>query len=212
MKNALRIAAAASALAASVLPSAPAFAQSADEPYIGQMVWTAFDFCPRGWASANGQLLPINQNQALFSLLGTQFGGNGTTNFALPNLQGRIIVGQGQGPGLSNVNIGESSGSANKTLLPSNMPAHSHGATAGLTLNAASAQGTSAAPAGNVPADGRTSRVYRQGLADSDMDASAIAVSGQTSPAGGNQPVNALAPYATLNACIALSGIFPSRN
>jgi microcystin-dependent protein len=212
MKNALRLAAAASVLVASIAPATPAVAQSALDPYIGQLAWVSFNFCPRGWAQANGQLLPIAQNQALFSLLGTQFGGNGQTNFALPNLQGRIIVGQGTGPGLATVQIGESSGSTTKTLTPANMPQHSHGVTAGLTLNATSAQGSSAAPAGNALADGRTARLYRQGLATTDMDASAISVSGATQIAGGSQPVDAMAPYQTLNACIALQGAFPSRN
>lgn len=212
MTSLKRLALSAAALSAFAVPTAPASAQSADTPFIGQTAWVAFNFCPRGWAQANGQLLAINQNQALFSLLGTTFGGNGQTNFALPNLQGRIIVGQGTGPGLSPVQLGEASGAATKTLTAQNMPAHSHGVTAGLTLNAASASGTSAAPAGNVLADGRTARVYRQGLATTDMDASSIAISGATQNAGGGQPVNAMAPYLTLNACIALQGVFPSRN
>lgn len=212
MRTTLRLAAAASALAASVLPATPAAAQAGPEPLIGQVVWVSFDFCPRGYLRADGQLLSIQTNQALFSVLGTQFGGNGTTTFALPNLQGRIVVGAGQGPGLSNVAIGEAAGSTTKTLTAQNLPTHAHAVTAGLTLNAASAQGSSAAPAGNVLADGRTSRVYRQGLATADMDASAIAVSAQTGPAGLGQPVNAMAPYATLTACIATNGIFPSRN
>lgn len=212
MKNALRIAAAVSVLAASLVPAAPASAQSAQDPFIGQMVWVAFDFCPRNWATANGQLLAISQNQALFSLLGTQFGGNGQTNFALPNLQGRIIVGQGQGPALANVVIGEAGGSTSRTLTVQNLPSHVHGVTAGLQLNASSAGGTSAAPAGNVLADGRTARIYRQGLATTDMDASSIAVTGQTANTGASQPVSTEAPYQTLRACIALQGVFPSRN
>ncbi len=207
MKTMLRLAAAASVLAASLLPATPAAAQSAEDPFIGQLAWVAFDFCPRGWALANGQLLAINQNQALFSLLGTQFGGNGSTNFALPNLQGRIIAGVGGG-----IIIGEAGGAPTTTLTVQNLPSHAHGVNAGLALNASSASGTSAAPNGNVLADGRTARVYRQGLANADMDASSIAVTGQTQNAGNGQPVNAMAPYLTLNACIALQGIFPSRN
>lgn len=212
MKITLRLAAAASVLAASLVPATPVAAQTGVDPFIGQLAWVSFNFCPRGWAQANGQLLPINQNQALFSLLGTQFGGNGVTNFALPDLRGRVIVGQGSGPGLSTVSIGEAGGAPTKTLAAANLPQHSHGVAAGVTLNAASASGASAAPGGNVLADGRTARVYRQGLATADMDASAIAVSGQTQNAGAGQPVNAMAPYTTLNACISLQGVFPSRN
>lgn len=212
MTSVKRLALSASALAALSAPAGPASAQSAIEPFIGQTVWVSFNFCPRGWAPANGQLLAISQNQALFSLLGTTFGGNGTTTFALPDLRGRQQVGAGQGPGLSNVIIGERAGAETLTLTVQNLPAHTHGGAPTATLGASSAQGTSAAPAGNVLADGRTARIYRSGLADTPMDASSLSVSASTSSTGNGQPVANVAPYATLTACIALQGIFPSRN
>src|SRR6202051_1800345 len=98
----------------------------ATQPYIGEIRAISFNFPPKGWAFCNGQLLPINQNQALFSILGTQYGGNGTTNFALPNLQGIVPIGQGQGSGLSPFTVGETGGEQTVTLTPSQMPRHSH--------------------------------------------------------------------------------------
>src|SRR5262247_1390063 len=116
-------------------------------PFLGEIKMCAFDFPPRSWALCNGQVLPINQNQALFSILGTTYGGNGQTTFALPDLRGRAPIGSGQGPGLSNVDLGEMSGSQTVTLLVTNMPPHAHAYTP-----AASQTGSSDNPRGLVPA------------------------------------------------------------
>src|SRR5512140_216933 len=114
-------------------------------PFIGEIVMFAGNFAPRSWALCNGQLLPIAQNTALFSILGTTYGGDGRTTFALPDLRGRVPVHPGQGPGLSNYVLGEMAGTENTTLLINNMPAHNH------TLNAVSDAGDTAAPAGALP-------------------------------------------------------------
>jgi microcystin-dependent protein len=172
------------------------------EFFIGQMMMTGFNFAPRFFAQCNGQLLPINQNQALFSLLGTQFGGNGTTNFALPDLRGRTALGYASSVDPSwqppAVQIGQAAGSENVTLLPSNIPSHTH-TLAGSSVRAASPDPT-----------GRTFAVRRSGSgfsATGNAAASSAAV-----PAAGAQPHPNLQPYSVINICIALSGIFPSRN
>jgi microcystin-dependent protein len=164
-------------------------------PFLGQITLFSFDFAPKGWALANGQLLPINQNQALFSLLGTFYGGNGTTNFQLPNLQGRVPIHQGSGYA-----IGQSSGTENVTLLTSELPSHTHAATC--SHNA----GTLGSPSGAVwAADGDGNLPYST-TAGATMAPAAI------SAIGGGQPHDNLAPFSVLNFCIALTGIFPSRS
>jgi microcystin-dependent protein len=169
------------------------------EPFLGEIRTFGFNFAPQGWAMCNGQVLSIAQNAALFSLLGTFYGGNGTTNFALPNLQSRVGIHQGQGPGLSSYVIGEVSGSESVTLTAGQMPAHSHS----LIANAGTA-GVSR-PDGAVLA--RTgSNTYAAAPDGTAMNAGAI---GQ---AGGSQPFSILQPFLCLNFCIALQGIFPSRN
>ncbi|MBL0013337.1 MAG: phage tail protein [Flavobacterium sp.] len=168
------------------------------DQYIGQIKAVAFPFAPRGWAQCNGQLLPINQNQALFSLLGTQYGGNGTTNFALPDLRGRAIVHSGQGNGTLNVAQGEQAGTENTSLLISNMPAHYH------TIVASSLAGDTSVPTNSFPANsGALDKEYAS------QSNSTMAASGST---GGNQPVNNMKPYSAVYYVIALQGIFPSRN
>jgi microcystin-dependent protein len=142
------------------------------EPFIGEIRPFSFNFPPRGWALCSGQLLPINQNQALFSLLGTTYGGNGTTNFALPNLNDRTARGEGTGPGLAPHFLGESGGSQTQSLALSQIPAHSHG-----VKTASSA--TSNNPAGAIPATAVTN-VY--GAPDADLNANVV------SSAGGGQP------------------------
>ena len=182
------------------LHTAPVSAQA--DPFLGQIMCGAWNFAPRGWALANGQLLPINQNQALFSLLGTQYGGDGTTNFALPDLRGRSMVHFGQGPGLSDYSQGQVSGSETNTLVAAQMPAHSHTVAPLASNNDA----TSVSPAGKVPAAKARTTLYAD---PTNTVAQAVSV---TSAAGGGQPVNNLQPYLTLNCVIALQGIFPSRN
>ena len=173
------------------------------EPFVAEIRIFAFNFAPRGWAFCNGQLLPIAQNTALFSLLGTTYGGNGQTTFGLPNLQGQAPMHPGQGPGLSNYVLGEQGGSQTVTLIGSELPAHTHQARANT--------GTAgqAGPGGNVPASlaGRTPPpLYQSGAPNAALSPQALTVSGSGSPH------NNLQPYLVLNFCIAMQGIFPSRN
>jgi microcystin-dependent protein len=170
------------------------------EPFIGEVQWFAGNFAPRGWAFCDGQLLPINQHQALFSLLGTMYGGDGRTNFALPDVRGRVLIHAGQGPGLSSHFQGNQGGTETETLTVNQVPAHTH------TLRASAGDATDAAPAGKVLASSGRTRLYDSGVANADMNASAITTS------GGNQPHNNMQPYLTLSCIIALQGIFPSRN
>jgi microcystin-dependent protein len=168
-------------------------------PFIGQVIPVPYNFAPRGWAFCQGQLLSIAQNAPLFSLLGTQFGGDGRTTFALPNLQGIVAIHQGQGPGLSAYNVGQTAGSASVALNQSQLPAHNHNALAFARA------GATASPAGACwarPASDTPYGVSPQGA----MGASAIA------PAGGGSAHENQQPYLVLNFIIALQGIFPSRN
>lgn len=172
-----------------------------DTPYIAAILLFAGNFAPRGWAFCEGQILSIAQNTALFSLLGTTYGGNGQTNFALPDLRGRVPIHQGTGPGLPLYTLGELAGAANITLLTSNMPAHNH------TLNAFSEAGDTSAPAGALLSNtGALDKEYRTAGTGVVMNSAAIGI------AGGSQPVSIMQPYLALNYIIALQGIFPSRN
>jgi microcystin-dependent protein len=166
-------------------------------PFIGQLMAVAFNFAPKSWAFTNGQVMSIAQNQALFSLLGTTYGGNGQTTFSLPNLQSRVTVSSGQGPGLSTYTLGQTGGEENHTLLSSEIPTHTH------VMSATAAAGSLGAPAGNVFAN---SPMYVKGNGDSQP------IAGFTGSAGGNQPHANIQPYLVINWCIALQGIFPSRN
>jgi len=168
------------------------------DPYIGELRLLGFTFAPRGWAMCNGQLLSIAQNTALFSLLGTTYGGNGVQTFGLPDLRGRAPLHMGQGPGLAPRVQGELSGTETVTLIPQQMPAHTH------QVLASSDDATKKNPVGSVPA-GTGSSSYSD-TADGTMLPAMIQV------AGGSQPHNNMQPYLVLNWCIALEGIFPSRN
>lgn len=190
-------------LATAWVASAPAQATCSAEPFLGSVCMTAASFCPRGYQEAAGQLLSIAQNTAVFSLLGTTYGGNGQTTFALPDLRGRAPIGQGQGPGLSSVVQGEVSGTEQVTLTVAQMPAHSHSA----QLKGTASAGTTDSPAGAVPARLARANSYSGGAADAAMGASALAVG----VSGGNQPVPIRNPYIGLRYCIAMEGIFPSR-
>ncbi|HMO76109.1 MAG TPA: tail fiber protein [Sphingopyxis sp.] len=189
--------------ASALAMATPASAQI--EPYLGQMMQAGFNFCPRGWVSASGQLLSIAQNTALFALLGTTYGGNGQTTFALPDLRGRVAVNQGQGPGLSPYSLGQVGGAETVTLLSTNLPKHNH--TGGIQTIASGANSTS--PNGNAFALAATNS-YLTGVdpTANTMERSSV----QVAPAGGSQPISNRPPYLTMNWCIALVGIFPSRN
>jgi len=172
------------------------------EQFVAEIRIFPFNFAPKSWALCNGQLLPISQNTALFSLLGTTYGGDGKSTFALPDLQGSTPMQQGQGPGLSQRFLGEQSGEQSVTLIVSEIPAHPHNAIAGTG-------GTSLpTPVGNVWASGLKSgpSVYSpSGGNDIAMSPAATSIS------GGGQPHNNMMPYVTLNFCIALVGVFPQR-
>ena len=169
------------------------------EPFIGQIVGFGGNFAPRGWAFCQGQLLAIAQNTALFSILGTTYGGNGQTTFALPDLRGRVPVQQGTGPGLSPYVLGEQTGSETVTLISTQMPAHNH------ALLASTEDAGVKNPTGQVLAT-TTSPTYVATPIDTTMAPQAIGI------AGGSQPHNNLQPLLAINFLIALEGFFPSRN
>ena len=175
------------------------------EPFIGQIIMFGGNFAIRGYALCNGQILSIAQNTALFSILGTTYGGNGQTTFALPNLQSRVPVHFGQGPGLSSYDLGEMAGTETATLTINNMPAHNH------LMRTSSSDGNDSAPAnttvpGVVKQGGNTANAYTTAAPDSTFLPAAI------TNTGNNQPFSILQPYLAINFQIALEGIFPSRN
>ncbi len=175
------------------------------DPFVAEIRIFPFNFAPRGWAFCDGQILPLSQNTALFSLLGTTYGGNGQSNFALPNLRGRLPMAQGQGPGLSQRWLGEAGGSETVSLQPTQVPAHTHALAAATSASSASPAGTAMAPA--FSATNAPVSVYRSGSSNrAAMAADAVG------PAGGGQPHNNMPPYLALNFCIALQGVFPPRS
>jgi microcystin-dependent protein len=162
-------------------------------PFLSEIRIFSFTFAPKGWAMCNGQLLPINQNQALFALLGTTYGGDGVTTFALPNLQGRMPIHEGAG-----FTLGELGGEQNHTLSFSEMPQHTHSA---------------AANSGPANAGGAPGNFWANGNQPAYASSTNVTLSPATvNNIGGNQPHNNMAPYLVLNFCIALVGIFPSQN
>ena len=175
--------------------------QAQASPYLSQIMWVGFNFCPRGWAPAHGQILPINQNQSLYSLLGTTYGGDGRTTFALPDLRGRAPIGMGNG-GQSTFVWGERTGLETTTLNTSTMPAHSH--TANVKATAAGADSPASAGASLAGA-----LLYTNlGAADTTLHAN----SAKINAAGGGQSFNNMSPYLVQIPCIAMQGLFPSRN
>ena len=171
------------------------------DPFVAEIRIFPFNFAPKGWAWCDGQLMPLSQNTALFSLLGTTYGGNGKSNFALPDLQGRAPMHPGQGPGLSLHDLGETGGSETVTLLESEIPAHSHAMMGNPTT------ATKSLPTGNSLARGASMTPY---LAPAGAPLVGMAPQSIT-PAGGDQPHNNLQPYLTYYFCIALQGVFPPR-
>lgn len=170
------------------------------DPFVAEIRIVGFNFVPSGWALCNGQLLPLSQNTALFALLGTTYGGNGKSNFALPDLQGRAPMQPGQGPGLSLRDLGEQGGSATVTLLASEVPAHNH------FIRAANAAGDINIPTGNVLARSTNASIYSASNTPM-VQLNPLALT----PAGGSLPHNNMQPYLTMSFIIALQGIFPQH-
>jgi len=177
------------------------------QPFLGQITLFPYNFAPRGWANCQGQLLPISQNTALFSLLGTMYGGDGRTTFGLPDLQGRAAVGQGTLAGGGTYALGEQDGVEGVTLTTSTMAGHNH------NVNATTSQGTINAPAGALlataalgpPRQSNRGNVYNPGAPNTGL------VPASVGPAGSGQPHNNVQPSLVLRYCIAINGIFPSR-
>lgn len=200
------------------------------EPFLGTVMIWAPNFAPRGWALCAGQILPIAQNTALFSLLGTNYGGDGKTTFGLPNLQGRVPVGQGQSPGTMAYTIGQTGGAETVTLSVEEMPRHEHAATftstglpqVDITVNATTTQAGSDAPtAGSQLGDvvPNSTRIYAPGGGTQvPLGGASAQLAGHVqgtvavSPTGGSQPFSVVQPFQVLNYVIALNGLFPSRN
>ncbi|GGC97391.1 phage tail protein [Aquisalinus flavus] len=200
MRKLLAKAAAASGLALGALSSvAPAAAQL--EPFVGQMMLTGSNFCPRGWAPVEGQTVAISSNTALFALLGTTYGGNGTTTFGLPDLRGRSAIHEGTGPGLPTYPLGDRGGQSSFTLSILNLPSHTH------TVNAT-----------HLTADkgGPQDRYLGGGIGDDDDyhdgPPTRTMAAGMISPTGSGQPVDHRGPYIAMQWCIAMEGYFPPRN
>lgn len=192
------------------------------DPFLGEISILGFTFAPAGYALCSGQIMSIQQNTALFSLLGTTYGGNGSSTFQLPDLRGRAPIHFGQGPGLPEYTQGEVGGVPETTLITAQLPAHTHGFTNnGSTLNAMTVKGTSQTPAaGSILAksvDGSTTGAQPliyvpAGTAGTTVALGGVNAAGTIAPTGLNQPVSNMQPYLVLNFSIALQGVFPSRN
>jgi microcystin-dependent protein len=197
----LKSAVAASVMVATLGVSLPA---AASEPFIGQIQYFGFSFTPRGWAACDGQLLPVSSNSALFSLIGTTYGGDGRTTFALPDMRGRVPVHMGAGPGLSSYRIGDKGGAERVTLTAAQLPSHTHAA----TLHGNSTVGNAGAPANTtVLAAVDRGTNYTTAAPNVTMSPSSVTIENT----GGSQPVEIRQPYLTVNCQIALIGLYPSR-
>lgn len=180
------------------------------EPFIGEVKLFGFNFAPRGYDFCAGQLLAIQSNSALFSLLGTTYGGNGVQTFGLPDLRGRVPIGQGQGPGLPTYTIGEMTGMPTVTLTTANMPAHNHSA-AGITVSipVSTSLGEESSPSGAYLA--ATSNDFYAPAPTNNTALGHVNVGGMTGVAGSSMPFPIMQPVLAMNYCIATVGIFPSR-
>lgn len=186
--------------AASLAPLQAVHAQAT--PFLGQIMCAGFTFAPRGWARLDGQLLPIAQNTALFSLLGTTYGGDGRSTFALPDMRGRALLHDGEGIGLSPHVEGAQEGHETVTLTPSQMPVHTHS----VTPLGSGGDATQVSPANGVPASKSRTTLYA--AAPGTIAMAPVT----TSPAGGNQPISTMPPTLTVECFIALEGVYPSRD
>jgi len=184
-------------------------AQAESDPMLGDLMPVGFNFCPRGWAAAEGQLLPINQYQAVYSLLGTTYGGDGRTTFGLPDLRGRMPVGFGNSPQLGIFNWGQKSGVTTTSMTVATMPAHNH------LVNATNEQGDKLGPGGDYLADPNTDdpntevQIYHDGGI---LNNERIMHPQMIAETGSSQPFSVQDPYLAIGWCIALQGVFPSRN
>lgn len=187
------------------------------DPFIGQIQAFGFDFAPQGWAKCDGALLPISQYQALFSLIGTRYGGDGRTTFGLPDLRGRVPMNYGTGPGLTTRIMGQKGGYEHEVLSPSQMPAHTHTLTNGnanvtvYTTNNSNDSADTDNGSNGLGTSGNMPEIYRESPTAGDKLAGVV-ISGQTDPMGGSNPINTMQPYLVVNYCIALVGIFPPRS
>lgn len=188
----------------------------AQDGFIGEIRLFAGNFEPRGWAFCNGQILSIAQNTALFSILGTTYGGNGQTTFALPDLRGRTPIGPGQGPGLASRTLGEAAGQESHFITVAELPVHSHPFSG--TLKSTSEAGNTSNPTGAYPAkaevvlsrtDTKENNTYKN---TNNSTMAADVVTGTVGNSGSGQPINNMQPYLSINYIICLEGIFPSRN
>ncbi len=180
------------------------------EPFIGEVKLFGFDFAPRGYMLCAGQLLSIATNTALFSLLGTTYGGNGVQTFGLPDLRGRVPNGQGQGPGLPDYRMGEMAGSPQQTLSIANMPAHNHSAS-GITVSIPVSTGLGEEPTPSNTYLAATNGEFYAPQPTGGQHLGAVNVGGMTSVAGASIPISIMQPFLTMNYSIATVGIFPSR-
>lgn len=179
------------------------------EGTIGEIRMFAPDFAPKFWQLCQGQILAINTNTPLFAILGTTFGGNGTTTFALPDTRGRVAVGTGQGPGLPNIPLGQQTGTETTTLTANNLPAHNHTVNGTITMPTTSTAANAATPANNYFANDGTTKFDQQNDNATMKPANLGLVVG---PAGNGQGVNNMVPYLAINYIICILGVFPSRN
>ncbi|MDQ2088327.1 phage tail protein [Marimonas arenosa] len=209
LKMKITCSAAALGLAVAISPLGTTRAEAGTDAYIGELMLVGYNFCPRATLEAAGQLLAISQNTALFSLLGTTFGGDGRTTFGLPDLRGRTAIGYGAGPGLGNYSWGQRGGAESFTMATQQMPSHNH------MVNAVGEGGDKGGPGNDylsivapVPADPNATKysAYHDGPPDRQMDP------GMVSNNGGSQPVTHRGPYLAMKWCIVTQGIFPSRN
>lgn len=203
MKSKLLLTALASAGALSLGFGAPATAQSGDN-FLGDIVMTGYTFCPRTMLDANGQLLPISQNDALFSLFGTTYGGDGRTTFALPDMRGRAPVHTGQGPGLPMARLGQRYGAERNTMTQGSLPTHNH------NVGASTSAPNQTSPGGHsIGSFTAGPNRYAAGTPDTAMESSPTSTVSST---GGSQSFNNVMPFQTIRYCVVVQGIYPSRN
>jgi microcystin-dependent protein len=179
------------------------------EPFLGQLMCVGFGFAPQGWATCEGQLLPISSNTALFSLLGTTFGGDGRTTFGLPDLRGRVPVGRGNGPGLQSISWGERSGTNTNTLITNNLPPHNHPL---LVSSANATQGAATAGASIATPGMQSGRTFTPGNGFNTSTPNTVLNAASIANTGSATAVNNMQPYLGLYWIIALVGLFPSRS